>query len=180
MFIGFVSCTTKLWTRKKPAYWEFPETTTTERPDFSAEYCKSTNMIELGENITEVVRKPRRGLADHLIHSVVTYVVTLHRFIRKCNTTDDVAVRMARDLIQNKRPQFMDMELDMSEINFRVGFDKYEFQHFKWVMEDIQQSWEKLNVLIFGKKVDQIETKKLKKEGDSEELKPQRNDDMLF
>lgn len=161
VLISLVSCTTK-WTRKKPAYWEFPETTTSQKPDISAEYCKTINMAELGANITEIVTEPRRGLADPLLHSVVTYVLTLHRFIRKCNTTDDIAIRMARDLIQNKRPKFLDMELDMPVINLRVGFDKYEFQHFQWVMEDIQQSWEKLKGLLFNPKPAQIKTKKPK------------------
>lgn len=161
VLIGLVSSTTK-WTRKKPAYWEFPETTTSEKPDISAELCKSTNMDELGANITEIVSKPRRGLADPLMHSVVTYVLTLHRFIRKCNTTDDIAIRMARDLIQNKKPKFMDMELDIPVLNLRVGFDKYELQHFQWVLEDIQQSWEKLKGILFGPKPEQVKTKKPK------------------
>ncbi|KAG8242387.1 hypothetical protein J6590_066888 [Homalodisca vitripennis] len=149
VLFSLVSCTTK-WKRKKPAYWEFPETSTTERPDVSAEYCKSVNMDELGANITGIVTKPVRGHAEPLLNAVVLYVLTLHRFIRKCNTTDDIAIRMARDLIENKRPSFLDMEIDMPTINRRVGFDRYEFQHFQWVWEDIVNSWEKLKEIVLG------------------------------
>ncbi|XP_054276228.1 uncharacterized protein LOC128995286 [Macrosteles quadrilineatus] len=158
---GLVSCneefntnetetTTRLWKRKKPAYWEFPITDPTEKPDLSAEYCKDVNMEQLGENITGLITKPMRGQGDNLLTMIVTYVLTLHRFIRKTNTTDDIAIRMAKDLIKTKRPQFLDMELDLETLNKRVGLDKYEFQHFKWVLEDIQNSWEKLKGILFG------------------------------
>uniref|UniRef100_A0A1B6L6U3 Uncharacterized protein n=1 Tax=Graphocephala atropunctata TaxID=36148 RepID=A0A1B6L6U3_9HEMI len=154
VLISLVSCTTK-WKRKKPAYWEFPETTTTEKPDVSAEYCKTVNMDELGENITAIVTKPVRGHAEPLLNAVILYVLTLHRFIRKYNTTDDIAQKMAKDLIENKRPKFLDIEVDMPVISNRVGFDKYEFQHFQWVWEDIVNSWEKLKVIILGNSADE-------------------------
>lgn len=109
---------------------------------------KKRNLVELDDTIATVLSNPVRGQAETLIKAISRYTHALHRYIKKTNDNDTEAIQLGKAYIKTGIPKSFRIKVTGAFVNTRVGFDKYELQHYEYCREESIKSWHSLKDLL--------------------------------